>query len=100
MAKLPERVVSKEGKNLLGSQLTGQNRRSRDYPVPVLPGAREGRGSLEGVEIFQIATCFFEKRRSVEVDVAPAGGARPRRRVVRTLFGITPLVCGFSCAGR
>ena len=28
MAKLPERVVSKEGRNRLGSQLTGQNRRS------------------------------------------------------------------------
>ena len=28
MAKLPERVVSKEGKNRLRSQLTGQNRRS------------------------------------------------------------------------
>ena len=55
MAKLPERVVSKEGKNRLGSQLTGQNRRSRDYPVPVLPGAREGRGSLELVEIFQMS---------------------------------------------
>ena len=54
MAKLPERVVSKEGKNRLGSQLAGQNRPSRYYPVPVLPGAREGRGSLELVEIFQM----------------------------------------------
>ena len=67
MAKLPERVVSKEGKNRLGSQLTGQNRRSRDYPVPVLPGAREGRGSLELVEI-------FHKR--CDVDVEPAGSRR------------------------
>ena len=72
MAKLPERVVSKEGKNRLGSQLAGQNRPSRGFPVPVLPGAREGRGSLEGVEIFQIAATVFEKRRSVEVDMARA----------------------------
>ena len=27
----------------------------RDHPVPVLPGAREGRGSLELVEIFQMS---------------------------------------------
>ena len=37
---------------------------------------------------------------NVEVDVAPAGGPRPRRREVRTLFGIIPLVFGFACAGR
>ena len=41
-----------------------------------------------------------DSHRSVEVDVAPAGGARPRRREVRTVVGITPLVCGFSCAGQ
>ena len=72
MAKLPERVVSKEGKNRLGSQLDGQNRRSADYPVPVLPGAREGRGSLELVEIFQMRIVFSKLRRSVEVDMARA----------------------------
>ena len=38
-----------------------------------------------------------DSRRSVEVDVARA---RPRRREVRTLFGTTPLVCGFACAGQ
>ena len=28
------------------------------------------------------------------------GGPRSRRREVRTVFGITPLVCGFACAGQ
>ena len=37
-----------------------------------------------------------DSHRSVEVDVARAGS---RRREVRTLFGTTPLVCGFACAG-
>ena len=60
MAKLPERVVSKEGKNRLGSQLAGQNLPNYCSPVPPLPGAREGRGSLELVEIFQLRSGFFE----------------------------------------
>ena len=72
MAKLPERVVSKDGKNLLGSQLTGQNWRSRDHPVPPLPRAQEGRGSLELVQIFQMRIVFSKLRRSVEVDMARA----------------------------
>ena len=41
--------------------------------------------------------CFrADSHRSVDVDVARAGS---RRREVRTLFGTTPLVCGFACAG-
>ena len=87
MAKLPERVVSKEGKNRLGSQLTGQNRRSRDYPVPVLPGAREGRGSLELVEIFQmrpIARRFTPVCRS-RCGAGGAGRARGGTRSARNL---------------
>ena len=101
LAKHPERVgTGPKDKKRLQIQLTWQNRPNIYSPVPPLPGAREGRGLLELVEIFQIASPIFEKRRSVEVDVAPAGGARPRRRVVRTGGGITPLVCGFSCAGR
>ena len=101
LAKHPERVgTGPKDKKRLQTQLTWQNRLTGDSPVPPLPGAREGRGSLELVEIFQIEMLFFEKRRSVEVDVAPAGGPRCRRREVRTGFGITPLVCGFSCAGQ
>ena len=38
-----------------------------------------------------------DSHRSVDVDVARAGS---RRREVRTLFGTTPLVCGFACAGQ
>ena len=41
-----------------------------------------------------------DSRRSVEVDVAPAGGPRSRRREVRTGNGTMPLVCGFACAGQ
>ena len=42
--------------------------------------------------------CFrADSHRSVDVDVAQAGS---RRQEVRTLFGITPLVFGFSCAGQ
>ncbi len=101
LAKHPERVgTGPKDKKRLQIQLTWQNRPNPQERVPPLPGAREGRGSLEGVEIFQIASAIFEKRRSVEVDVAPAGGARPRRREVRTLVGTIPLVCGFSCAGQ
>ena len=62
-----------KGQKRVENQLTWQNRPTPCHPVPPLPAAREGRGSLELVEIFQIAICFFEKRRSVEVNVAPAG---------------------------
>ena len=37
-----------------------------------------------------------DSHRPVDVDVALAGSWR---REVRTLFGTTPLVCGFACAG-
>ena len=101
LAKHPERVgTGPKDKKRLQIQLTWQNRPSRDQPVPPLPGAREGRGSLELVEIFQMRILFSKLRRSVEVDVAPAGGARPRRREVRTGLGLTPLVSAFACAGR
>ena len=85
LAKHPERVgTGPKDKKRLQIQLTWQNRPNLYYPVPPLPGAREGRRSLELVEIFQIAMRIFEKRRSVEVDVT-----RPRRREVRTSNGIT-----------
>ena len=99
MAKLPERVVSKEGKNRLGSQLDGQNRRSAGYPVPVLPGAREGRGSLEGVEIFQMriaAGRFTPVCRSRCGRVGRAAGGR--RAVCRCLWDHSP--CGWFCVCR
>ena len=55
LAKHPERVgTGPKDKKRLQIQLTWQNRPSRDSPVPPLPGAREGRGSLELVEIFQM----------------------------------------------
>ena len=83
LAKHPERVgTGPKDKKRLQIQLTWQNRRSAGFRVPPLPGAREGRGSLELVEIFQMRILFSKLRRSVEVDVAPAGGARPRRRAV------------------
>ena len=47
-------------------------------------------------ESFKRAWFRADSHRSVEVDVARAGS---RRREVRTLFGTTPLVCGFACAG-
>ena len=43
-----------KGEKRLENQLICQNRPNRDYPVPPLPAAREGRGSLELVEIFQM----------------------------------------------
>ena len=51
---LLERVWIREGKNRFESQQDWQNLPNRDHPVPPLPGAREGRGSLELVEIFQM----------------------------------------------
>ena len=51
-------------------------------------------------ESFKCAWYRADSRRSVEVDVAPAGGARPRRREVRTGLGTIPLLCSFSCAGQ
>ena len=46
---------------------------------------------------FKCAWFRADSHRSVDVDVARAGS---RRREVRTLFGTTPLVCGFACAGQ
>ena len=46
---------------------------------------------------FKCAWFRADSRRSVDVDVARAGS---RRREVRSLFGTTPLVCGFACAGQ
>ena len=55
LAKHPERVgTGPKDKKRLQIQLTWQNRPNLYHPVPPLPGAREGRGSLEGVEIFQM----------------------------------------------
>ena len=55
LAKHPERVgTGPKDKKRLQTQLTWQNWPNRDHPVPPLPGAREGRGSLELVEISQI----------------------------------------------
>ena len=55
LAKHPERVgTGPKDKKRLQTQLTWQNRPKKDAPVPPLPGAREGRGSLELVEIFQM----------------------------------------------
>ena len=45
---------------------------------------------------FKFAWLRADSHRSVDVDVARAGS---RRREVRTLFGTSPLVCGFACAG-
>ena len=56
LAKHPERVgTGPKDKKRLQTQLTWQNRPNFDTPVPPLPGAREGRGSLELVEIFQMS---------------------------------------------
>ena len=56
LAKHPERVgTGPKDKKRLQIQLTWQNWRSSCFPVPPLPGAREGRGSLELVEIFQMS---------------------------------------------
>ena len=75
----------------------GQNLRYRDHPVLPVPGAREGRGSLEGVEIFQVRSI---SRRFTLVFVRELGGPRPRRRGVRLGFGIILRVRGFACAGK
>ena len=45
---------------------------------------------------FKCAWLRADSHRSVDVDVALAGSWR---REVRTLFGTSPLVCGFACAG-
>ena len=56
LAKHPERVgTGPKDKKRLQIQLTWQNRPNFYHPVPPLPGAREGRGSLELVEIFQMS---------------------------------------------
>ena len=55
LAKPPERVgTGPKDKKRLQTQLTWQNQPTLCYPVPPLCGAREGRGSLELVEIFQM----------------------------------------------
>ena len=55
LAKHPERVgTGPKDKKRLQIQLTWQNRPKKNHPVPPLPGAREGRGSLELVAIFQM----------------------------------------------
>ena len=46
---------------------------------------------------FKCAWFRADSHRSVDVDVARAGS---RRREVRALFGTTPLVFGFACAGQ
>ena len=46
---------------------------------------------------FKCAWFRADSHRSVDVDVARAGS---RRREVRTVFGTSPLVCGFWCAGQ
>ena len=46
---------------------------------------------------FKCAWFRADSRRSVDVDVARAGSQR--REVCTLLFGTTPLVCGFACAG-
>ena len=55
LAKHPERVgTGPKDKKRLQIQLTWQNWPNPPERVPPLPGAREGRGSLELVEIFQM----------------------------------------------
>ena len=88
LAKHPERVgTGPKDKKRLQIQLTWQNPPNHCFPVPPLPGAREGRGSLEGVEIFQMRPIAKRFRPVCRSRCARVGRAAGWRRAVRREFG-------------